>query len=849
MATIFGGLSLTDTVFDSEGSFAMNGAFGLHSLSIAGRTYVYVAGWYDSGVSVFELTADGQFDFVQTLGDGNATALLNASNISSVALPSGTFVYVNAYGDAGITVYSVADNGSLSYVDAVFDDDTLELNGTEGRTSIIEVGGTSFLIASGSVDDGVSVFRINADGTLTNTANVDNAENAAYALNGANGVATVTSNGTTFVFVAAFEEDGVSAFILDASGNLTFTDSAFDNGTLELYAPLSVAAHEIGGQAYLFVGGRQDDGISVFQVTASGQLINVFNINDTSALGLDGVSSLSILEVDGQVLLAASGRYDEALSIFSVAADGSLSHISTTFDTSGVALDETLSNAFATVGDGTFVITSSFNEDGISAFGFGAGDDTLQGTIDDDRILGLAGNDILNGNGGNDILIGGSGADQMDGGDGFDQANYEGSNGGVTINLGNGSASGGHATGDSLANIEAVVGSAYVDTLFGNDVANILRGEGGADVLRGFSGNDRLFGGDGNDQIFGDVGADILDGGEGNDILQGGAGADQLIGGNGYDQANYANSSSAVAVDLRNGNTIGGDAAGDTLSGIESLVGSAYFDTLLGNNVANILRGENGFDYLRGFAGNDQLFGGNGNDTLIGDAGSDRLLGEAGSDMLYGGANNDQLLGGDGNDILNGGAGADQIHGGDGYDQANYESSGSAVAVDLRNGNTIGGDAEGDTITGIEALVGSAYFDTLLGNGLANILRGENGFDYLRGFGGNDRLFGGNGNDTLLGDAGSDMLEGGSGNDRLTGGLDGDTFVFANGFGRDTITDFDALGNSERIDLSAVTAITDFADLSANHLTQVGANAVITDGTNTLTLSNVDIGDLDANDF
>ena len=497
----------------------------------------------------------------------------------------------------------------------------------------------------------------------------------------------------------------------------------------------------------------------------------------------------------------------------------------------------------------------------------GAGSDLLRGDAGNDILDGGANNDQLLGGTGNDILTGGAGADQIHGGDGYDQANYAGSSSAVAIDLRNGNAFGGDAAGDTITGIESLVGSAYFDTLLGNGEANVLRGENGFDTLRGFAGNDRLYGGNGNDQLIGDAGNDLLDGGAGddnldgganndqllggtgNDILKGGAGADQIHGGDGYDQASYAGSSSAVAVDLRNGNAFGGDAEGDTITGIESLVGSDYFDTLLGNGEANVLRGENGFDYLRGFAGNDRLYGGNGNDQLIGDAGSDLLDGGAGNDILDGGANNDQLLGGTGNDILTGGAGADQIHGGDGYDQANYAGSSSAVAVDLRNGNVFGGDAEGDTVTGIESLVGSAYFDTLLGNAEANILRGENGFDYLRGFAGNDRLFGGNGNDQLIGDTGSDLLDGGAGNDRLEGGANSDVFVFANGFGRDTIVDFDAVDVGEKIDLSAVVAITSFSDLSANHLAQVGANAVITDGGNTITLNNVLIGDLDANDF
>src|SRR3546814_5612601 len=78
----------------------------------------------------------------------------------------------------------------------------------------------------------------------------------------------------------------------------------------------------------------------------------------------------------------------------------------------------------------------------------------------------------------------------------------------------------------------------------------------------------------------GGAGDDTLDGGNGNDTLTGGAGADALIGGSGTDTASYAGSANGVTVDLTTGTGLGGDAQGDTLSGIENLTGSNYDDTL-----------------------------------------------------------------------------------------------------------------------------------------------------------------------------------------------------------------------------------------------------------------------------
>jgi Ca2+-binding RTX toxin-like protein len=73
--------------------------------------------------------------------------------------------------------------------------------------------------------------------------------------------------------------------------------------------------------------------------------------------------------------------------------------------------------------------------------------------------------------------------------------------------------------------------------------------------------------------------------------LEGAAGSDTLIGGVGIDTASYAGSAAGVSVNLATGAMSGGDAAGDTLSGLEQVLGSGFADTLTGNALANTLWG------------------------------------------------------------------------------------------------------------------------------------------------------------------------------------------------------------------------------------------------------------------
>jgi hypothetical protein len=114
-----------------------------------------------------------------------------------------------------------------------------------------------------------------------------------------------------------------------------------------------------------------------------------------------------------------------------------------------------------------------------------------------------------------------------------------------------------------------------------------------------------------------------------------------------------------------------------------------------------------------------------------------------------------------------------------------------------------------------------------------------------------DKLLGTDGGDILRGRYSNDQLTGGHGDDTLTGGKGIDRFIFREGDGKDTIRDFDAIGQDHDIvDLSDLQSVNGFRDLVKHHLEQVGKHILI-DGLNgdEILLRNIDIKDLNASDF
>jgi aryl-phospho-beta-D-glucosidase BglC (GH1 family) len=150
------------------------------------------------------------------------------------------------------------------------------------------------------------------------------------------------------------------------------------------------------------------------------------------------------------------------------------------------------------------------------------------------------------------------------------------------------------------------------------------------------------------------------------------------------------------------------------------------------------------------------------------------IYGTAGSDTLAGTTAADRMDARDGDDVLNGSQGADVMIGGLGNDTANYYGSRVGVNVDLTRATQLNGDAEGDSLLGIETVRGSRYNDNLKGDDGRNTLDGRAGNDVLNGGGGADILTGGGGNDRFV----FDLAQGANG-DRITDWSKGDFLDFS----------------------------------------------------------------------
>ena len=308
------------------------------------------------------------------------------------------------------------------------------------------------------------------------------------------------------------------------------------------------------------------------------------------------------------------------------------------------------------------------------------------------------------------------------------------------------------------------------------------------------------------------------------------------------------------------------------------------------------IQGTENDETISGFGDQQNIIhAGAGNDTLYAAYLGDELYGEAGNDGLYGSSGNDLLVGGTGDDILEGSSGDDvyQFSLGDGVDtiydhdttQGNSDkiSFTSGIAPEDVEAIRVGDNLELRISGTSDKLIveryfspyarGSWYYYGLTANKVESIefangtswdiatildkvrtINGTEEAETISGFGdqnniiyagaGDDTIYAGSlgdeidagaGNDTVYGSSGADRITGGTGNDILEGSVGDDGYVFAPGFGVDTIYDNDN-GQTGGLDYLEFTAGIAPEDVNVRRLSNDDLEVTVTGTSDKLTI-------------
>jgi alkaline phosphatase len=512
-------------------------------------------------VSIIDLSAGAETATATTLDftgfDGQEDALRDAGVLiepdKSVSedlepeyitvLPDGATAWValqeaNAYAVLDLTINEVTDIRSFGLVDRSQEGNEIDASNRDNAINLqnhnnlfgmrqpdaitsIEIGGETFILTAneGDARDATEsrVGDLTLDPTAFPNAEILQRDENLGRLNVRNDLGDTDGDGD---FDQLFHYGSRSFTIYNEAG-----ETVYDSGSLfsrliaeirpELFnqdegdvddrsddkgvEPEAIAAGEVGGRIYAFIGLERDNGIMVFDITDPTALVFDQYI-DSEANGNISPETIQFIPADESV----SGQAQLAVAF---EGDGNTVILDLDFgpDVEGSPRGETLTGS-----DRADLIGGRAGDDVIAA---GAGDDTVNGGIGDDEVTGEGGDDRIILRAGDDVADGGDGVDLMSGNAGNDT--LSGGEGDDLINggIGNDSASG--DGGDDRIVLRA-----------GDDVAD---GGDGADIISGNAGNDTLSGGAGDDLINGGIGDDRMEGGAGNDTLIGAEGADTFV--------------------------------------------------------------------------------------------------------------------------------------------------------------------------------------------------------------------------------------------------------------------------------------------------------------------------------
>jgi uncharacterized protein GlcG (DUF336 family)/6-phosphogluconolactonase (cycloisomerase 2 family) len=318
-----------------------NNTVTITSYKKGGADYVYVGGF--KGVDVFSLDEDGELTLVSTQAlykeEGPARGMV-ADQIKGT-----DFLFVaNKHGDA-IETFKILDNGSLDRVSLTMDTDETHL-GTAITLQVIHMEQAAYLFIGGLEDTpGLSSFKIEDDGKLSHVQSMKDDEK--IFTDGIIGMFIHKIEGNTYLYTSGFQDNGVSSFKVNDNGTFKNINNIGDN-TKDRYltGAYPVTGVQLGDNHYVIVGHRHHkyykrggfiknpdffyhgDGVSVFKVNKKGGLVPHFVLKDDENTKLQGQTRIEIVSVTEQeAVLAVGTRDDASIQLCKLDINGKLSPI------------------------------------------------------------------------------------------------------------------------------------------------------------------------------------------------------------------------------------------------------------------------------------------------------------------------------------------------------------------------------------------------------------------------------------------------------------------------------------------------------------------------------------------
>ncbi|WP_299553707.1 Dabb family protein [Seonamhaeicola sp.] len=270
-------------------------ARGMVADNIGGTDFLFVANKFGNVIETFKILDNGSLERAALIEDTEDMHLAVGITLQVIHMKKASYLFVGGLEreTPGLSSFKINNDGSLTHVQSMKDDDTIHTDGIIGMF-VHKIKGKTYLYTSGFQDNGVSSFRVYENGKFKNVNNISDNTTDRY-LTGAYPVTGVTLGGNHYVVVGHRHHKYYS------------------------YAPKFIKRKD-----FVYHG----DGVSVFKVNNRGALVPHFVLKDDEHNKLKGQTRIEIVSNDGkEAILAVGTRDDAAIQLCKLNEDGILSPI------------------------------------------------------------------------------------------------------------------------------------------------------------------------------------------------------------------------------------------------------------------------------------------------------------------------------------------------------------------------------------------------------------------------------------------------------------------------------------------------------------------------------------------
>ena len=334
-------ITAADSIND-DNTLVLDDPRGITTFKSGGSTYAAVTSFGEDGVQILDITDPSAITAADSITA--ALELDGAWGITTFESGGSTYAAVASSVEDGVQILDITDPSAITAADSIGDDGTLVLNDPRGITTF-ESGGSTYAAVAAPGDDGVQILDITDPSNVTAADSID--DDGTLVLDGPRGITTFESGGSTYAAVTSFVEDGIQILDITDPSNVTAADSIGDDGTLVLDGAWGITTFKSGGSTYAAVTAAFDNGVQILRLADNIPPAVEAGADQEVAEGTTVTLSGTATDADTGDTLTYSWTHDSALPVTIAGSDSA----SASFTAPNVA-DNTTITVTLTVNDG-----------------------------------------------------------------------------------------------------------------------------------------------------------------------------------------------------------------------------------------------------------------------------------------------------------------------------------------------------------------------------------------------------------------------------------------------------------------------------------------------------------------